>query len=120
LEKLGIDVRLDSPGVGENLQDRYEVGVVNRLVGDYALFEGATLDVPRRNQEGDPLFREWHETRGGPYSTNGSLAAFIARSSVAEDEPDLFVFALPIGFKGYYPGTRRSPPSITTCSHSPC
>jgi choline dehydrogenase len=90
--------------VGENLQDRYEEGVVYRLVGDYPLFQGAALDVPRRGQAGDPLFQEWHGTRGGPYSTNGSLAAFIARSGVAKEEPDLFVFALPISFRGYYPG----------------
>lgn len=38
-----------------------------------------------------------------PYSTNGSLAAFIKRSSVAGEDPDLFVFALPTYFRGYYP-----------------
>ena len=30
LEALGIEVRIDLPGVGTNLQDRYEVGVVTR------------------------------------------------------------------------------------------
>lgn len=104
LEEHGIDVRLDRPGVGANLQDRYEVGVVHRTVHDYPLFEGATLDVPGRDGKGDRLFREWADNRDGPYSTNGSLAAFIAKSSVAGDEPDLFVFALPVDFHGYYPG----------------
>jgi choline dehydrogenase len=104
LEKFGIEVRVDSPGVGANLQDRYEVGVVHRLVHDFPLFEGAVLDVPGRDGEGDRLFEEWSRDKGGPYSTNGSLAAFIARSSVAGVEPDLFVFALPIDFHGYYPG----------------
>lgn len=104
LENLGIEVRLDRPGVGANLQDRYEVGIVHRLVHDFPLFEGAALDVPGRDGKADRHFAEWAADRNGPYSTNGSLAAFIARSSVADEEPDLFVFALPIDFHGYYPG----------------
>jgi len=31
LEPLGIPVRIELPGVGRNLQDRYEVGVVHRI-----------------------------------------------------------------------------------------
>ena len=31
LQKHGIEVRVNLPGVGHNLQDRYEVGIVNRL-----------------------------------------------------------------------------------------
>lgn len=104
LERLGLPVRLDRPGVGANLQDRYEVGVVHRTLHDYPVFAGAALDVHGRDGAADRLFQEWLADRGGPYSTNGSLAAFIARSSVAEGEPDLIVFALPIDFHGYYPG----------------
>lgn len=104
LEALGIAVKLDRPGVGANLRDRYEVGVVNRLIHDYPLFDGAVFDVPGRDGKGDRLFAEWERDKSGPYSTNGSLAAFIARSSVAEREPDLCVFALPVDFHGYYPG----------------
>ena len=35
LAKHGIQVKLDLPGVGSNLQDRYEVGVVNRMNQDW-------------------------------------------------------------------------------------
>lgn len=104
LEALGIPVLLDRPGVGSNLQDRYEVTVVHRTVKDYPVFEGATLDVPGRDGVEDPLYREWAKDKDGPYSTNGSLAAFIAKSSVAGKEPDLYVMALPADFHGYYPG----------------
>jgi len=31
LQRHGIEVKVDLPGVGNNLQDRYEVGVVNRM-----------------------------------------------------------------------------------------
>lgn len=104
LEGLGIDVRVDAPGVGANLQDRYEVSVIHRLVGDYSVFEGAALDCPLEGEIGDRLYEEWNSAHDGPYTTNGSLAGFVKRSSVAGQEPDLFVFALPIHFRGYYPG----------------
>ncbi|WP_283847673.1 GMC oxidoreductase [Bradyrhizobium sp. NAS80.1] len=104
LERHGIAVRLDRPGVGANLHDRYEVCVVHRMIHDYAIFKDQTLNVPGRDGKGDGLFVEWDKDRGGPYSTNGSLAAFVARSSVAGVDPDLYVMALPIDFHGYYPG----------------
>ena len=41
LERFGIDVRVDLPGVGENLQDRYEVGVVSEMPTDFGCSRGA-------------------------------------------------------------------------------
>jgi choline dehydrogenase len=107
LEALGIDVVLDAPGVGHNLHDRYEVAVVNELTRDYPVFAGSSLDVPADDARADALFTEWRDDRDGPYTTNGSLAAVIAKSTVAEDDPHLIVFALPIDFHGYYPGYSR-------------
>nr|WP_294847534.1 GMC oxidoreductase [uncultured Sphingomonas sp.] len=104
LEAFDIPVRIDRAAVGSNLQDRYEVGVVHRTIHDFPVFDGAVLDVPGRDGIADPLFREWAESQSGPYSTNGSLAAFVAKSSVAQGDPDLIIFALPIDFHGYYPG----------------
>jgi choline dehydrogenase len=62
------------------------------------------LDVPDLGTQGDPLYAEWQQHRTGPYATNGTLAAIIKRSSVADLDPDLFVFAIPGFFRGYYPG----------------
>jgi hypothetical protein len=107
LEALGIDVVLDAPGVGHNLHDRYEVAVVNELTRDYPVFAGSSLDVPADDARADALFTEWRDDRDGPYTTNGSLAAVSAKSTVAEDDPDLIVFALPIDVHGYYPGYSR-------------
>jgi choline dehydrogenase len=104
LQKFGIQVVLDAPGVGENLQDRYEVGIVNELINSYSIFNGVKLDVPAPGTHDDPLYAEWEQQRTGPYATNGTLAAIIKRSSVAGLEPDLFVFAIPGFFRGYYPG----------------
>lgn len=104
LRSHGIDVRVHSPGVGENLQDRYEVTVINRVAEDYPVFAGSKLDAPGVGEDPDALFAEWSQQRGGPYTTNGTLAAYMQRSSAADTDPDLFVFSLPVYFRGYYPG----------------
>ena len=44
LEAHGIPVRVDLPGVGRNLQDRYEVGVVNRLSRDWEALGAARFE----------------------------------------------------------------------------
>jgi len=59
LEQHGIGVRVDLPGVGENLQDRYEVSVVTRMVGNFSLVEGMRFRPPGNGEEPDPQFREW-------------------------------------------------------------
>ncbi|WP_409463187.1 GMC family oxidoreductase [Amycolatopsis sp. GA6-003] len=104
LESLGIEVRADLPGVGKNLHDRYEVSVVSEMARDYPVFGDSPLDVPPDSAAADALYTEWETDRDGPYTTNGSLAAIVAKSSVSDGDPDLIVFALPIDFRGYYPG----------------
>ncbi|PRY57034.1 choline dehydrogenase [Knoellia remsis] len=113
LREHGIEVRVDAPGVGSNLHDRYEVSLVAELDRDYPIFAGSALDVPDdpEAESDDPLFTEWRDDAGGPYSTNGSLAALVTRSTAAQalsqPDSDLIIFALPIGFRGYYPGYAR-------------
>lgn len=104
LARLGIEPVRDLPGVGANLHDRYEVSVVGELAEDYPIFAGAALDVPAPGAPADDLYTQWRDDADGPYTTNGSLAAIVARSGVAGPASDLVVFALPIDFRGYYPG----------------
>ena len=103
LAQFGIDVRLDLPGVGRNLQDRYEVGVVSRMSRDFSLLRGDRFRPPGPGEEPDPAFREW-QAGHGIYTTNGALVAVIRRSQPELPAPDLFVFGLPARFTGYYPG----------------
>ena len=99
LERFGIPVRVDLPGVGRNLQDRYEVSVVNRMSFDaWEVMRGA------RFARGDPLYREWAAGRDGLYATNGAGLALIARSALERKLPDLFCMALLARFSGYFPG----------------
>ena len=106
LDRLGIKVRVERPGVGRNLQDRYEVGIVAQTPQEFGLLAGATFKGPEPGEaRGDPPFEQWRNGDQGLYATNGAVLGFTARSSVAEmDEPDLFVFGVPGSFVGYYTG----------------
>ena len=103
LARFGIPVRVDLPGVGQNLQDRYEIGVVNRVKNDFALLKGATFDAPAAGATPDPIFAQWLKG-SGLYTTNGAVISVITRSAASRPEPDLFLFGLAGLFKGYYPG----------------
>jgi choline dehydrogenase len=98
LRTLGIPVRVDLPGVGRNLQDRYEVAVTHRMRSPWRLLEGA------RFERGDPVWRRWSESEEGMYASNGTAIAFVRRSERSQAEPDIFCMALPVRFEGYFPG----------------
>ena len=98
LRRHRIPVRLDLAGVGRNLQDRYEVGVVNRMRFEaWKVYRGARFEV------GDRLYRQWQRGRG-VYTTNGAVLTLFRRSSPEAPLPDLFCMALLAHFRGYRPG----------------
>lgn len=98
LKRNGIDVIVDLPGVGQNLQDRYEVCVVSRLKDEWKFLKGGNFTP------GDRQFSDWTRMRRGPYTTNGVALAVIKRSAPERPLPDLFTFALIGQFRGYFPG----------------
>jgi len=98
LERHGIEVRVELPGVGTNLQDRYEVSVVNRMKDDWGELAGAEFG------KGDPQYRQWTAKKRGVYTTNGGALAVIKRSNPTRPLPDLFCLGLLAQFKGYFPG----------------
>jgi choline dehydrogenase-like flavoprotein len=99
LQPHGIEVRVGLPGVGRNLQDRYEIGVVSRMTFEHwKALEGA------RFVRDDPPHREWASRRRGVYASNGAILGVSARSAPARPLPDLYCFGLLARFEGYYPG----------------
>ena len=103
LERHGIPVRVHLPGVGKNLQDRYEIGVVNRMnFKAWEAYKGADFTTS------DPQFREWQAHRTGLYSTNGSVLTLFRRSKGAGELPDLFCMSLLARFSGYFPNYSRA------------
>jgi choline dehydrogenase-like flavoprotein len=102
LQPHGIGVRVDLPGVGRNLQDRYEVSVVNRMNFDHwDVLKDATF------ARDDPHYEQWARRRSGVYATNGAVLGVIKRSAPGRRLPDLFCMALLGRFDGYYPGYSR-------------
>jgi len=96
-------LRIHLPGVGRNLQDRYEVTVVSELDKDLATLNGISFEP---GDHTDPARRQWLHDKTGLYATNGGTLAVIRRSKpvveAGESEPDLFTFGAPAAFRGYY------------------
>lgn len=104
LEKFGIDVVRDLPGVGENLQDRYEVPVVGEAPSKLALLNGCTFF----EDESDPCLQRWEKLPlgigKGVYATNGVALAITKKAKNSPNgNADLFVAGWPAYFNGYYP-----------------
>jgi choline dehydrogenase len=94
----GIPLRHASSGVGRNLQDRYEISVVNRMAEPWRVLAGARFEAD------DPLYREWTQGGHGMYGSNGAALALSRRSESHLPAPDLFCMGLVARFTGYYPG----------------
>jgi choline dehydrogenase len=98
LQYHGIKVRVDLPGVGKNLQDRYEVSVVNRMTQDWHVLAAAKFDTS------DAQYREWAADRRGVYATAGAALVVVKKSQPSRIVPDLFCLGFIGKFKGYFPG----------------
>ena len=109
LRSHGIAVRVDLPGVGRNLQDRYEIGVVYRMTQPWKSLAGA------RFEKDDPLYRNWRNARQGMYVSNGNAISIVRSSAKHLPAPDLFCMALLARFEGYFPGYSRLVADHTDC-----
>ncbi len=98
-----ITERVALPGVGRNLQDRYEVSVVSRMdFSEWDIYRGASFCA------GDAAYEKWQAHGKGLYATNGAVLTVFTRSSAAGTLPDLFCMALVARFEGYEPGYSAS------------
>ena len=116
LAKNGIAQVVSLPGVGENLQDRYEAAVVSELarpldvlasckLADDGALSGNASDAASTSAatDADPCLASWAGSEG-VYRTPGFLASLLVRSRPDEPLADLQVFAVPTDARGYYPG----------------
>jgi choline dehydrogenase len=86
LHKFQIPFVAELPRVGRNLEDRCEVGIVSKLEDDFKVVAKCTF-----GKHGDPCLKEFHHGRG-PYLSNGLLIGIMKKASVAERDPDFFIF----------------------------
>jgi choline dehydrogenase len=100
--------RVDLPGVGQNLQDRYEVPIAAKVKDRFRSIDGIGLTSAPTSP--DAHLERWINgvrkdglTRG-LYATNGGLVGIFVRSEQEDAAPDLFIFALAGYFPGYHVG----------------
>jgi choline dehydrogenase len=104
LERLQIKVRVDLPGVGTNLQDRYEIAAITEVHKDFVLLENLAMGEPTPGEQPDAALKEWRENKTGIYTSNAVIVGILKKSRPELPAPDLFIFAVPGFFKGYYKG----------------
>jgi choline dehydrogenase len=104
LSSFGIPVLVDLPGVGTNLQDRYETSVVGKATSAFS----TTKDCTFLRTSPDPCLVQWQQNAGGGdrgiYASNGISIAVVKKSTVSEADPDILIAGAPVNFRGYYPG----------------
>ncbi|KAK1991149.1 GMC oxidoreductase [Colletotrichum falcatum] len=105
LASFGIPVIVDLPGVGTNLQDRYEATIIGETPTDFQIIQGCTFFRPGTD---DPCLKRWQDGAAngqrGVYGSNGIAIGIVKKSSTADGDPDLFLVGAPVSFSGYYPG----------------
>ncbi len=98
LERLGIDVVADLPGVGRNLQDHLEVYV------QYASKQPVSIGPWLRHRHKPRIGAEWLFLRRGVGATNHFEGGGFIRSNDDVDWPNLMFHFLPIAIR--YDGSR--------------
>jgi choline dehydrogenase len=105
LEKFNIPVVSDLPGVGVNMQDRYEIPVNVKHGTDFTVLKGCYFD----SKPHDACLTKWQKNpyvlaQRGAYATDGLAAAMAMNSDFAStSDIDLFIFGGPVDFTGYFP-----------------
>ncbi|KAI0875587.1 choline dehydrogenase [Hypoxylon argillaceum] len=106
LEKFGIPVVVDLPGVGTNLQDRLEVSVNAQYPTNFTRI----LDCTFLATEDDPCWTQYADPNNkgaakGPYASSGNyFGAFWVSPYSVDGEQDLWIGGFPGTFNGFYPG----------------
>ncbi len=104
LERHHIPLRVRLEGVGKNLQDRYEVGVITQFKKPFDILKGCTF-----GQGADECLADYLSNPAkAVYGSNGILLGIKKRSQHDGRDPDLYLFGLVGYFKGYHPGWAKN------------
>uniref|UniRef100_A0A8H7N1H0 Glucose-methanol-choline oxidoreductase N-terminal domain-containing protein n=1 Tax=Bionectria ochroleuca TaxID=29856 RepID=A0A8H7N1H0_BIOOC len=104
LERFGIPVIVNLPGVGANLQDHYEVAVQGRTPKDFVALDGCTFGFDGLE---DSCLERWENPVLGDHGTYASsglgVTMFYPSTATAAGDYDTFIFGGPVNFRGYFP-----------------
>ncbi|KAK4565805.1 hypothetical protein LTR86_003654 [Recurvomyces mirabilis] len=98
LEALGIPLVVDLPGVGTNLQDNYEIGVIAQVSENFT----TAGPICTYGHGPDPCLDMWYNGTG-PYTATSLDALMHKTTRAAYNERDLFMWGLTGGFRGFWP-----------------
>jgi choline dehydrogenase len=112
LRGIGIDVKVDLAGVGENLSDHFTVARIYQVAHDQ------TLNVQLGSLAGKAraLFR-FLAHRDGPLTIGGALAGAFTQQTVDMDAPEFQLFYGPFGPSMTKLGALAAESSITLCGY---
>ncbi|KAH7014284.1 GMC oxidoreductase [Microdochium trichocladiopsis] len=103
----GIPLVKNLPGVGGNLQDRYEIPIVGEAPTKFSLLADCTFLAAA----GDPCYDRWKAGKlaelKGSYTTNGIAWGYLKHSSTSGPDHDLWIGGSTAYFHGYFPGYSR-------------
>ena len=108
LSQHGIDTLVELPGVGTNMQDRYEIPVIGKTDSDFALTKKCTF----QKSQPDACLDQYNRINlptglgKGVYGTSGAAFAVLLDTPSNDDrtEPDIYMSGWPAYFNGYYDG----------------
>lgn len=106
----GIDVKVNLPGVGSNLQDSVETVVIDRYEQEWATLAGCG----GVDDHDDPCFEQWNNARDKSrerYAVNGFVAGVKRRYSGGPARPELGITGSPLYFKYFQPGYSQTAPA---------
>ncbi|KAI0850433.1 putative GMC oxidoreductase [Daldinia vernicosa] len=101
LKKHNIPVLVDLPGVGRNLQDHYEVPVIQEFPNNFTFWDDCNVPEGQVN----PCYERWEKNGTGPWSTLGFFNFVLKTSSVTPrvGERDLILYGSADAVIGHLP-----------------
>jgi choline dehydrogenase len=102
LAKFNIPLVVDLPGVGRNLQDHYEIGVVDQTELPFDAVASCTFG----RTADDACLKQWEyaSPHPGAYQSNGFFLGVVKKTAFALHDPDILMFGGVASFRGYYNG----------------
>ncbi|EDU45337.1 choline dehydrogenase [Pyrenophora tritici-repentis Pt-1C-BFP] len=120
LEKYNIPIVADSPGVGRNLQDNYEIPVYGSAQVNFTAPVDPNEPTCTFGAPGDPCLELWYKGEG-PYSrgASNSNAFLIKTPNAVEGERDVLLFGgTGYSFTGFAPNTKQNQTTFSPATFS--